>query len=159
MENLGKLLSATMKEANIWKVVLRNYGKQGLNIEGFRKDCRKRGLDADDYLIQIDPERVKEFERERLSEARRVFAGYGLYLKDEHKELNPNRKKYEKLGESLERREEMRKATKPIYGGVFLRECPVCDCEGYRSVDLCPRCYDVYDNESLFWRQGKTIEE
>lgn len=85
----------------------------------------------------------QERKAKRLETSRNVFAEYGL-----HPEKN-------KLLDEELHSIEMKKGER--YFSCGPRKCIVCGQEYFGGRNLCQECYGVYEEESLFWKQGKKL--
>ncbi len=91
-------------------------------------------------------ELTKKVNEEPIKKARQVFAEYGL-----DNDSNPRLKQL--LSEY-----EARKNRTATFGGVHRRNCYSCGSDYFGGTELCHTCIGVYENEKLFWEQGKVVE-
>lgn len=99
----------------------------------------------EELTSKIDLITPSERERQQIETARKIFADYGLHPEN-----------YSRLDEELRRIEEDK--SREISFNCGPRTCLVCGKEYLGGNEICGRCYDVYEGESLFWRQGKIID-
>jgi len=81
-----------------------------------------------------------------LNKPREVFADYGLHPE-----------KYPKLNLALKEYEERKLSKKFSFEKVYFKTCPACGIVYISGNEICSRCLDVYENENLFWKQGKKL--